>query len=264
MKKELFNKLKDMTKEDLETEILTINTKLSRKYIIFTLNSFAFIIWMIVVVLIIKNLIVFLLSLIIGFPIFILSILINLIMLIRDRNIIKSMLVKSISRNFIIARFWYDNKKCKDVAFRMTSTFINYEKGIYIVHEDDIYSNESNQPMINFIYGIPNSIHFDMMSYRNKFWTLMEKHGKNMQHNLVFYDKDKRQIDVTYSAESLQKFKVDKILDDMHTPPSNKGQSILIILVILVLIVLIIIIVILTTKNNNVVDVATNANPIKG
>jgi len=221
----LKNKLKQYEAKSIQLE--KIKTKISKIYIILFINIFAYLLISLILYSF-KLGLYFILFIILAFPIFILSCIFFLIKLYSERNRIKSFLIKNLSKNYIIAKFFTENKKIISIAFLVKGYFLNWRNGIYIIDEKAIYTNEQRESIIYYLEGIPNPLIFDFVTYVKKYNKAKDK--KNVQ------DKLGNKLDISYSSHALQKFKQDKIFSELHKTGQESYMLFLIIGIFFILV----------------------------
>jgi hypothetical protein len=154
------------------------------------------------------------LYMIIAIPLGLMSALITLIKLFKDRKSILNIIKQNVSRNIIRSIFFYDNKKAESIYFIYSGFELEYEKGMYIVDEKAIYSFD-NTPTIFFKHGIPNPLIFDFTKELNIYLSTLDK---TTAKGLMGQD-----LDLSYSSDNLKKLKQDKFFEELHR---NAGDDI--------------------------------------
>lgn len=142
------------------------------------------------------------------FPLFFFSGIIFLIRLYLDKKRIKGKIIKKVSKNFIIANFYRENRRIDKIPLLINSdgqTF-NYKKGLYMLSKSAIWLDENNYPNSYYVENIPNPLIFGFQKDINSFIkaTLREDtKGAISDEGLL--------IDLSFSSETLAMFKKDKI-----------------------------------------------------
>jgi hypothetical protein len=153
-------------------------------------------------------------------PIFLVSNAITLIKLFLDRRKIGNTITKSLSRNYIIARFHYDNMKEDEVIKPVNSNQFEYKDGIYFIESDKILRNTENRPILEYDVDNP-SPKMPLQNTRAR----------------------------TYNPQNLKKFQKDKFFSELHRNPSPIDTGVIVIL--LALAILGIVLVLIFTRGNN-------------
>lgn len=226
-KEYLNNKEKE---KETSIQIEKIKSKISKLYIILPINIIAIIV-LLVIGFIIKSILMVVLVLLLGTPIFILSIIFFIIKLYRDLKKIKNFAIKKLSSNYIIARFFYSNKKIDEVYFRVSGNELKYSGGLYFIDEKAIYFNQDNKPIIDYDFNLPNP-----RIYSNK--NILELYN-NAKDKREIKDKNGYIVDLSYSSETIQDFKKDKLFKEFHSGGSAETLSAITILGIIIILVLV-------------------------
>lgn len=211
-----------------------LNLKIFRIYIILSFNIVV-VLGLCIFFYSIKQIILFILCILFGFPIFVLSLLFYLIKLYRDKNKIKGFLINKLSKNFINAYFFTQNRKIKKLIFRVSGNEIIYNNGLYIIDEKCVWYNTDKEPIIFYLENIPNPIKFNFMKYIKKYDSAKIK-SEVLDDNLEL-------LDLSYSSDGIQKFKKDKLFSELHKSETLINTSLLFGLIILVIIVIAIILI---------------------
>lgn len=217
-----------------------LKTKISKLYftgILATVIIFTITVFMIIVKISIVWIFIFLLF---AIPIFLGSNAITLIKLYRDRNKIKNFLIKKVAQRFIIANFYTDDKKFKSVCFLVSGNEFNYGKNTYLVDNETIWYDIDKNANIFYREGIPNPIILNF----NK---MIDRYNASLDKTKV-YDDEGNLLDLSYSSETLQKFKKDKIFSELHS--EGFKDLALPIIIFVGMLILIIIIVVFTGGNS--------------
>lgn len=224
-------------------ETKRIKKKISKIYIFGTI-TLIILIAIVIFFFIVKQFILFVLSLVLGMPIFFLTIIFMLIKLYRDLNKIKGFIIKKLVRNYIIARFIYPSRKIEEVAFIVSSKEIKYKGGIYLIDEKGIYFNLDKEPYIDFYIGIPNCLLYNYNEYIKEYNTKKQELVNNPESfSFTVFDSNNNVMDVAYSSETLQEFKKDKLFSELHKSSMESIMSWITLGLIFVVIIFLIIIV---------------------
>lgn len=244
---ELINKEIAMLRDEnlkLEAENILLNSKIEQfqkikkrisKVWIFTIGiGITLIIGSVFVILLKISVVLKLFWFLLVIPVFLLNSMVFLIKLYRDKNKISSFFIEKLSRNFVKAHFFTDNRRIELITKRTPDNKFKYKGGLYFLDENCIYLDIDKIPNIFYKLGIPNPLKFN-------FWALIEKYMKADNREMVT-DDEGNPIDLSYSSESIMKFKDDKIFAELHNANSLANNWVwLLIIGVLFVIVLILI-----------------------
>lgn len=152
------------------------------------------------------------------FPVLFFSGLIFFVRLYLDRNKIKGEIIKKVSKNFIIANFYRENRRIKKVVVLINKdgkTF-NYNKGIYCIDKETIWLDDNNHPNCFYLENLPNPIIFGFQEDTRRFLDVVLQEKSS-----IAKDKNGRLIDLSFSSETLQQFKKDKIFQELMRDAEN-------------------------------------------
>lgn len=173
---------------------------------------------------------------VIAFPFFSLGSLMFLIKVYMDRRKILGKAITTLSKNFIVANFFRENKRIDKVPRLVNDdglTF-NYKKGIYTIDRETIWYDDNNFPNAYYIEGLPNPILFgfdkDIKNFIKKFISDNPRNEGEL-------------IDLSFSSKTLQLFKKDKIFAEFSRNPDAEKTSLILMGVVALSIIAIVIIV---------------------
>ena len=154
------------------------------------------------------------LYLFIAIPMILLSLVFLIGRIALDFKVIKGHVVQFVTKNYIVAKFYKENKRTEDVVVVLDSdskTF-KHNNGIYIVDLETIWYDRKNRPTAYYNLGMPNPIRFDFDSVIKKSQAAMKKGQATIEHM-------GETVDITYSSKNLEQFKKEKILNEFHKDP---------------------------------------------
>lgn len=158
---------------------------------------------------------------IIVFPILFLSGIFLLIRTYLDRRIITGKIIKKLSKNFIIANFYRENRRIYKIVRLINKDGITFKfnKGTYVIDMETIWLDGNNHPNAFYLENIPNPVKFEFQKDITKFikQTLIpitDEDGEEVK-------KDNVSVDISFSAENLSLLKKDKIFQELSRNPSN-------------------------------------------
>lgn len=178
------------------------------------------------------------------FPVFFFSGLVAFIRVYLDRHKIIGKVTKWVSKNFIIANFYRQNKRFVKIVrtIKEDSTF-KYKTGDYCVDLDCIWYDENNHPNSFYLEGIPNPLKFAFSEDIKTFIANQLAEDPKPAIN----DKGEL-IDVSFSATTLQLLKKDKIFKELQRNPESEKFVMILIGVVVLLIIALVIIVLVVAK----------------
>lgn len=199
-----------------DSNIFKLKSKRKRFYIIPIINIIIAI-FLFIVVYRLYNLVWLFFYLFLAIPIVLLSGGFLFVRLYLDNKHIKSELVKALSNNYVIAKFFKEGKRSEEYAIRLNhdNMSLNYEKGLYIVDSEAIYYNQDKRPCLDYDLGLPNPRIYDNSNVKISVSKQLATTG-----NPVLRDFKGRKVDITYSSTNLDMFKKDKIIHDVHSNPA--------------------------------------------
>lgn len=177
---------------------------------------------------------------IIIFPVFFFSGLIAFIRVYLDRHRIVGKITKWVSKNFIVANFYRQNKRFIKIVRTIdkeNATF-DYKGGIYCIDLDCVWYDENNHPNSFYLEGLPNPLKFAFSNDIKDF--IATQLAENPKPAI---NKKGELIDISFSATTLQMLKKDKIFRELQrNPESEKFVMVLIGVIVLMIIALVIIV----------------------
>jgi len=153
----------------------------------------------------------------------------------------KEFVIKKVSKNFLIADFFQENRRLKSVVVLLNDDgrSFTYKGGLYMIEEECVWFDMFNYPHSYYLPNIPNPLKFGFQKDIKSFID-------NLLSNKVGNARDKEGniIDISYSSKSLQLFKKDKIFSEFHKSPDTE-RNIMIALGVVGLCVIAIVIIVL-------------------
>lgn len=172
------------------------------------------------------------------FPISFLSIIYLLIRtFVYDWRRIKGYVILKLSKNYLLANFFTQNKKLIKVPVFLSSDgqSFKYEKGRYMVDNKLIWYDDDNKPNSLYMHNIPNPLNFKFSELYKRFAEQIIQQSKGENINDL--------VDISFSAEVLEKYKNDKIFAEFNRNPETEkfllisfgllGLSLLVIIIVI-------------------------------
>lgn len=178
------------------------------------------------------------------FPFFFLSGIFFFIRLYLDKNKISGFIIKRLSKNYIIANMFKENKRLVKIVRKLDKEGkgFNYKEGFYCIDMDAIWFDQDNRPNSLYLENIPNPLIFEFSKNIKTF--ISEVLSSTPK---IATDSDGKLIDISFSATTLQLLKKDKIFKDLQrNPESEKLVMILVGVIVLMLIALVIIVLVVS------------------
>ena len=145
-----------------------------------------------------------------AFPLFIMSILFLIMRVKMDSRKLIDVTTKKLSKNAIICYFFSTGLKLNRHYLVPDKNEIKYNGGLYFIDSKSIFLDSENRPCIFYLSGIPNPLKFNFFEYINKFRQIMESDKE-----LLDFEGDA--VEVSYSSDTIQEFKKDKFIRELHT-----------------------------------------------
>ncbi len=161
-----------------------------------------------------KNYLYTILFTFIGLPFLLLSIKFLVVRLFLDKKHIKGFVIKHLSKNYIIANFYKENKRIVKTVCLLNQDGItfNHNKGLYILDLEAVWYDENNRPNSFYKYDMPNPIILDLTSIMSAFNVALAKKED-------LRDEQGKVIDIVFSSLNLQTFKKNKIIEEFSKNP---------------------------------------------
>jgi hypothetical protein len=186
----------------------------------------------------------FILSLFLAIPLGLFALLGGIIKTWLDRRKIGAAITKKLTRNFIIADIFKNNKRMISRTLKINKDGITATDGEkdYLLDLEAIWYDEQNYPHIFYVENVPNGLSFG-------FEDEMRQGIEKMIGQKPFL-KGGKVVDISYSSENLQKLKKDKFLEELHRPMMGDKERMMY-LVLIGLCVLAIVLVVIFMKGQN-------------
>lgn len=152
-------------------------------------------------------------------PIFLLSVLVLGVKGFLEKRNIESFVIKKLTKNFIVANFFIENKRIMRYArvINEDGKTFNFKGGIYTLDQEAIWRDDRNFPNAFYKENIPNPLKFNFKKYIEQTITKIQQ-GVNP---VITTDNDEL-IDIVYSSKNLQQFKKEKMLQEFHRNPEQE------------------------------------------
>lgn len=156
-----------------------------------------------------------------------------------DRKRIGAAITKRLTKNFVIADIFKNNKRMISRTLKINKDGITASDGEkdYVLDLEAIWYDEQNYPHIFYVENVPNGLSFSF-----------EKEMKEGIEKLIGqkpFIKGGKLIDVSYSSENLQKLKKDKFLEELHRPMMSDKERIMYLVLIGCCVLAIVVVIIL-------------------
>jgi hypothetical protein len=131
-----------------------------------------------------------------------------------DRNRLTGIVIKNVSKNFIIANFFLTQKRIIQRVSVLNPDGISFSIGdcVYIVDREEVWIDSDNHPNGYWLPNMPNQLKID---FATQLLSIMD--GKN----------DANKPEVTYSSKNLKVFMKDKIFYEFHNQMTPEAMKLL-------------------------------------
>lgn len=168
-----------------------------------------------------------------------------------DRKRINAYLIKKLTKNFIIAEVFKQNKRKEFKTLKINKDALTASDGDkdYLIDLDAVWYDERNYPHIHYVENIPNGLLFNFQKNLLKF---VDDFKKKLP---TFDDIFNMIVDISYSSQSLQLLKKDKLVSELHKANMDDKERIAYLILIGVIIGLFVLYLILHGNGNQTIQI---------